>query len=67
MKRALKKRPPHLERLWKAVQNYVEKEGGKLVVIGDVQILKWPGDGQFNFTVGVKCTGRVPDFAKELK
>lgn len=54
-------RDRHLDRLYKAVQNYVEKNGGKLVVIGPVQIVEWPGDRvRFCFGVNVKCLGRKP-------
>ena len=58
-----KKVDRHLDRLYKAVANYVEKRGGKVVVIGGVQVQEWPGDLKFNFTIGIKCTGRRPQFA----
>ena len=52
------------ERLYKAVAAYVEKNGGTVVVAGGIQIQEWPGDGEFRYTVAVKCSGRRPKFAK---
>jgi hypothetical protein len=46
--------------LYRAVQKYVEVNGGKLAVIGGIKIIEWPGDSSYNFTVGVGCTGRRP-------
>lgn len=65
---SLKKRkknaiPAHVDRLYKAVANYVEKVGGQLVVIGGIQIQQWPNDGEYRFTIGIKCTGTKPKFA----
>lgn len=55
------------DRLYKAVQNYVEKKGGKLVVIGGVTIQEWPEDRAMIFHVAVKCMGRKPEFAESPK
>jgi hypothetical protein len=55
--------PRHVDRLYKAVDNYVRKTGGKLAVIGGVQIIQWPTDLKYNFTVGIKCTGTKPKYA----
>jgi hypothetical protein len=54
----------HVVRLYKAVANYIERAGGKVLVTGGIQIQQWPGDGKFRFTVAVKCTGRKPNFAE---
>ena len=54
----------HVDRLYKAVANYVEKSGGKVAVIGGVQIIEWPNDLKLNFTVCIRCTGRKPAFKK---
>lgn len=51
------------EALYDAVVAYVEAHGGKLAVIGGVQIQEWPGDRSATFVVAVKCTGRKPKFA----
>lgn len=50
----------HQDRLLKAVQNYVEKNGGKLLVIGGIEIQKWPSDNAYCFRVAVKCMGKLP-------
>ena len=53
-------KPDETDRLYKAVQNYIEKSGGKLAVIGGVTIQKWPGDNDYVFHLAVKCCGRQP-------
>ena len=58
--------PAHVDQLYKAVQNYVEKCGGKLIVIGGVQTIQWPTDLKYNFTLGIKCTGRKPKYADDV-
>lgn len=63
-KKRRKKRPEHVEQLYAAAENYIATEGGKLVVIGDVQVIRFPGDPELNFTLGIRCTGRVPKFAE---
>jgi len=52
----------HVDRLYKAVQNYVEKGGGKLVVIGGISVQEWPTDNPMVFHIAVKCCGRKPTF-----
>lgn len=53
-----------LNRLYDAVANYIEKRGGKVVVVGGVEIQQWPQDGEFRFSVAIRCTGKVPKFVK---
>lgn len=48
------------ERLIDAVIAFVEKRGGKVAVVGGIEIQQWPDDLQFNFRVAVKCTGKRP-------
>lgn len=55
--------PRHLDRLYKAVAYYVEKTGGKLVVVGGVQVQAWPGEGPYKFVLGIKCLGRKPSYS----
>lgn len=55
-------RSAHVDRLYKAVQNYVEKGGGKLIVIGGIAVQEWPTDNAHVFHVAVKCLGRKPAF-----
>ena len=57
----------HVLRLYRAVANYVKQAGGEVLVAGGIQIIQWPVDGKFRFTVGVKCTGRKPIFSEEKK
>jgi len=52
--------PPHVMRLYKAVAHYVKKNGGMVIVTSGIQIQEWPGDGEYRFTVAVKCNGRKP-------
>lgn len=51
------------DRLYKAVANYLEVNGGSAIVVGGVQIQEWPLDGPHSFTVGIKITGKKPVFA----
>lgn len=53
---------PHVDRLYKAVQNYVGRSGGKLIVIGGIAVQEWPTDNKFVFHIAVKCLGRKPEF-----
>ena len=46
--------------LYRAVRRYIESNGGKLLVIGGVQIEQWPGEGECKFVLGVRCMGRKP-------
>lgn len=54
------------DRLYRAVVNYVEAHGGKLLVIGGVEVQSMPGDRPGNFRIAVRCTGNAPVF-KEKK
>lgn len=68
MKRKSKRKQPspepQVDALYKAVQAWVEHNGGKLVVIGGIQVQQWPQDREFIFHVAVKCMGRLPKFTK---
>lgn len=52
--------PEHVDQLLKAVQNYVEKEGGRLVVIGGISLQQFQEDHDGVFHVAVKCLGKPP-------
>jgi len=54
--------PAHVDRLYKAVQKYVEAGGGKLAVIGGIAVQEWPTDNPMVFHIAVKCCGRKPSF-----
>ena len=43
-----------------AVAKYVELRGGKALVAGSVQVIKFPGDLTYNWTLGIRCTGNPP-------
>jgi len=48
-------------KLQRAVVEYVESRGGRVIVIGGVELIQFPGDeGSFNFRIAVKCTGTAP-------
>lgn len=49
-----------LYRLHMAAAEWVVSMGGKLLVTGAIQVIEWPRDAAFNFTLGIKCTGRKP-------
>lgn len=49
-----------VDRLYKAVANYIEKAGGKAVVIGGVEIQQWPDDRKHIFRIAIKFSGRRP-------
>lgn len=73
-KRRSKKNPlrgcsPDVQQLYRAIQNYVEVHGGKLIVVGGIQVQEWPNDGMGKFEIAVKCLGRKPVFhtLKELR
>ena len=55
-----------VDALYRAVQKYVELNGGKLIVVGGIQVQQWLGDAKYNFVVAVRCTGVLPEFAKEI-
>lgn len=52
-----------LRRLYDAAAAYVESRGGKLVVVGGVTVQQWPDDLKFNWTLGIRCTGKRPTYA----
>jgi hypothetical protein len=48
-----------VSQLYRAVVRYVESMGGSVLVVGGIQILRWPGERAGSFMVGVKCTGKL--------
>lgn len=58
-KRKLVGRDP-VSQLYRAIIRYVESKGGKIIVIGGIEIQEWPLDPKLNFRVGVRCLGRKP-------
>lgn len=55
---------PHIARLYKAVEHYVLKQSGTVIVIGGIQTIQWPGESSMKYTVGIKCMGRKPVYPK---
>jgi len=47
--------------LLKAATNYIEKNGGEVIIIGGLQIQHWPEDNQSNYRLAIKFTGRKPN------
>lgn len=54
----------HVSQLYRAVRRYIQHYGGSLAVIGGVEILRWPSDLDNNFSVAVRCTGKLPVFSQ---
>lgn len=50
------------DRLYSAVQDYIEKNGGCLSVIGGVEIQDWPQDSKGSFRLAIRCCGIKPTF-----
>ena len=50
--------------LLRAVRRYVEHHGGKILVIGGIEVQTWPEDRALNFRIGIRCTGRRPEVPK---
>jgi len=54
-----------IRRLYDAVIDYVEFKGGKLAIIGGIQIMQLPTDRKFYFTVGIRCIGKKPEYVEQ--
>lgn len=59
------KRGDVTDRLYAAVIEYVENKGGNIVVIGGIQTQEWPLGAEGDFTIGIKCFGRKPEFKEK--
>ena len=51
-----------ISQLYRAVERYVTAHHGSVLVIGGIQLQEWPGEGEYNFSIAVKCTGKRPIF-----
>jgi hypothetical protein len=60
------KRDPSSQ-LFRAVRRFVDHHGGNVLVIGDIQVQRWPEDFALTYRIGVKCTGRAPNIPKAAK
>lgn len=43
-----------------AVQRWVHANGGTAIMTSGVQIVTFPGEGEFNYRVAIRCTGARP-------
>ena len=43
-----------------AVMKYIKAKGGNVVVIGGIEIQRFPGDAKYNFRLAIRCTGEAP-------
>lgn len=64
LRRAPPNRKKPWEKLYEAVDEYVRSLGGKVVVMGGVEVQEWPGELPLNFRVAVRCTGRKPKYSE---
>jgi hypothetical protein len=49
-----------VKELYSAIDRYVESRGGKVIVIGGIEIQQWPGDAKMNFRIAIRCIGKKP-------
>jgi hypothetical protein len=48
------------DRLYDAVIAYVEEKGGKILVIGGIEIQQFPEDLRNNYRIAIRFTGKKP-------
>lgn len=46
-----------------AATHWIKAHGGNAIVIGGIEVQQWPGDGEFNYRVAVRVTGKKPEAA----
>lgn len=56
----MKRKKDSLDKLYDSVVEYIEQKGGKVVVIGGVEIARYPGDLEHNFLLSIRVTGKAP-------
>lgn len=49
------------EDMYLSVQQYVEHFGGRIAVIGGVEVQQWPDDLTHTFRIAIRCTGKKPE------
>ena len=62
MRRKINTGSKTIDALYTAVQKYCEDAGGKILVLGGVEIQRWPEDKAGQFRVAIKCLGKPPKF-----
>lgn len=55
-----------LEKLYKAVCRFAHSHGGKILVIGGVEVQDWK-EGKYNFRIAINCLGRRPKCTPETR
>lgn len=58
-----KKKDDGTNTLYKAIERYVRLNGGKIIVIGGIELQR--GHAQYNFKLAVSFTGKPPEKPKE--
>lgn len=49
------------DNLHKAVANYIKVRGGSAWVTGAIQVIQFPDDLKYNWSLAVKVTGKMPE------
>ncbi|HEY4281467.1 MAG TPA: hypothetical protein VGM62_00275 [Chthoniobacterales bacterium] len=47
--------------LYEAVAQYVENNGGSIIVVGGIEIQQWPHDPKGKYRVAVSLLGAIPE------
>jgi hypothetical protein len=58
---ALRSTEAQIGNLYEAVAQYIEKNGGSVIVIGGIEIQQWPHDPMGKFRVAVSLLGKIPE------
>ena len=53
------------QRLYKAVQEYIESKNGQVLAIGGIQVTQFPDDLKYNYRLCIKVTGIMPEYVIE--
>ena len=61
----IKGRDP-ISQVYRAIDRYVRANGGKVAVIGGIELQEWPDDRKLNFKIAVKCIGVKPKFKRTI-
>ena len=52
-------------RLQNEAVKFIEVNGGKVIVIGEIGVMKESGSGLYNYHLTIKVTGRPPEQAQK--
>jgi len=59
-------KPSSEDKLYKEIRRYIESRGGKVLVIGGIEIQEWPDSLPYKFTIGIHVTGFKPNKVEDL-